>query len=471
MSKKRIYQSVDVNEIEATVLVVLLAAVSVVTGNDAMGCIIAIDVAKHKFFAGVANVSGELVRIIRFQHPTQTLIFLRLLQELKAAGVQPQVVMEPTGAYGDSIRGRCMDLELPVYMVSPKHTHDMAEVLDGVPSHHDAKATALIAKLHAMGRSHRYVPPTESRRQMRAIVARLMMYQNQLEPLYGQLEALLAKYWPEFGLLVEVREQRSGMALLEQFPGPKAVAEAESKALELLGRASHGALAMQKRREIIACASTSLGESMNTQERTLLSELAAEIRRLTGQCDRVEDELDVLVKQDPAAKRMAEVVGKALAAAILSYVGDPNGYKSTAAFEKACGLNLKIRSSGEHVGKLKITKRGPSEVRQLLYLAVLRLIQKDSVTRQWYEKREAYQGKLKKKAVIAVMRKLIKALWHVGRGAEFDSTKLFDTRRLQAENDASSASPAGTASSSNAGVRNKARKQHRPLSVPEVQAP
>ncbi len=34
------------------------------------------------------------------------------------------------------------------------------------------------------------------------------------------------------------------------------------------------------------------------------------------------------------------------------------------------------------------------------------------------------------RAAVALMRKLAKALFHVGRGAVFDSTKLFDTRRL-----------------------------------------
>jgi hypothetical protein len=38
---------------------------------------------------------------------------------------------------------------------------------------------------------------------------------------------------------------------------------------------------------------------------------------------------------------------------------------------------------------------------------------------------------LKIKAVVALMRKLARALWHVARGKSFDAAKLFDTRRLQ----------------------------------------
>jgi len=37
----------------------------------------------------------------------------------------------------------------PVFMVSGKRTHDAKEIFDGVPSLHDAKAAAIIARLQA----------------------------------------------------------------------------------------------------------------------------------------------------------------------------------------------------------------------------------------------------------------------------------------------------------------------------------
>ena len=60
----------------------------------------------------------------------------------------------------------------------------------------------------------------------------------------------------------------------------------------------------------------------------------------------------------------------------------------------------------------------------------LRFIKDDAVVKTWYQRKVARDGGVKKKAIIAIMRKLIQALWHVGRGAKFDSARLFDTRRL-----------------------------------------
>ena len=53
-----------------------------------------------------------------------------------------------------------------------------------------------------------------------------------------------------------------------------------------------------------------------------------------------------------------------------------------------------------------------------------------TIPRAWYRARESHQAKQSLKAVVALMRKLARALWHVGRGATFDPRKLFDTRRL-----------------------------------------
>jgi len=129
---------------------------------------------------------------------------------------------------------------------------------------------------------------------------------------------------------------------------------------------------------------------------------------------------------------MRAVVGKTTAAVLVAAVGDPQSYPSTAAYQKALGLNLKEKSSGKKQGALRITKRGPGVARLFLYLAALRLLQRDRVVRAWYAKKVARQGGIaKSKAVVAVMRKLSLALWHVARGSTFDSNKLFDVSRLR----------------------------------------
>jgi transposase len=147
--------------------------------------------------------------------------------------------------------------------------------------------------------------------------------------------------------------------------------------------------------------------------------------------------LKELSKSCAATMHLADTFGLITAVVLIAFVGDPSEYRCAAAYEKAMGLNLKERSSGKHKGKLKITKRGSPIARNYLYLAALRLIQTDPVVRVWYDLRA--KPKQKRIAVVALMRKLSRAMWHMSRGSVFDSTKLFDVRRLGLNEDRSNA--------------------------------
>jgi transposase len=435
MKKKHTYESVAVEAVDVAALVAAVVAACVLPGTlDAGGCIVALDVAKERFFAALSNARGDLVRILRFNHPKQTMAMLRLLLELKSKKLDVQVVLEPTGTYGDAVKHQCHRQGLPVYEVSPKRTHDMAEVLDGVPSMHDAKATVVLAQLHVMGKSRRWEPPSVKRRALRAALDRRVLYSEPLEQHYGRLEALLARYWPEFEHVIGVRQSRSWMSLLSRYPGPEAVAQSEEDAKASMRAAAKGSLSRDRIEEVIGVSRGSLGVPMTNDERVLLGDLVDEIQRLRRKVDDIDEQLAAYVESDRVMKLMSGVAGPAATVALMAYVGTPDQYASASAYEKACGLNLKVRSSGKDEGRLRITKRGPPRVRQLLYLAALRCCQSNETVRAWYQQRGGYKANVKMKAVVAVMRKLVRALWSMGHDREhpkaFDSHLLFDMRRL-----------------------------------------
>jgi transposase len=123
-------------------------------------------------------------------------------------------------------------------------------------------------------------------------------------------------------------------------------------------------------------------------------------------------------------------VGKATACVLRVSVGDPQDYHCGEAYRKAIGLNLKERSSGQHQGKLKITKRGPSLARRWLYFSAMRTIQQAPV-RSWYEAKRCKDKDHGKGALVAVMRKLALALHVVAtRGETFALERLLPGQPL-----------------------------------------
>jgi transposase len=181
---------------------------------------------------------------------------------------------------------------------------------------------------------------------------------------------------------------------------------------------------------VIASAKTSVGVPMVGLERDALMAIADDAYRAHRAFTTAKTKVDQLAATTPAAT-LAPVIGHTTAAAVFAEVGDARSFPCARAFLKAMGLNLKEKSSGTVHGQIKITKRGPSRVRQLLWLAIFRWIQKDPIANAWYQRKKQRDGGRASRAAVALMRKLAKGLYHVGRGGTFDSSKLFDTRRLQ----------------------------------------
>jgi transposase len=131
------------------------------------------------------------------------------------------------------------------------------------------------------------------------------------------------------------------------------------------------------------------------------------------------------------SESIAPAVGATTAAVLVTEVGDPCKFPSSRAYLKAYGLNLKEKSSGKYQGRLRITKNGSGRARQYLWLAVSRWRKKDAIVQAWYEAKVKRDGGSRARAVVALMRKLVKALFHIARGAQMDTQRLFDTTRLR----------------------------------------
>ena len=420
MTKKRRYKSISVNDKRVPALLESLPSGRVIVG---------IDIAKTRQFAALMSSDGTVHGILRWDHPVESPRFIELLREL-AAGAEVDTAMEPSSIYGDAIRSAILELGLPVFRVNPKRSHDAAEVYDGVPSLHDAKSATIVAKLHLDGASERWPEASERERGLRAALRVLTIYQKQFQKNRNRLESQLARHWPELPRVLGLGSVTL-LSVLIEFGTAEQVAARPEEARAFMRRAGGTMLKEAKITDVITQASTSFGVRPVEAEVEALQEIADEARRCQLAMNRAKKKVESLTDDEGPAREMRAVIGKTTAAVLVAAAGDPKDYRCSTAYQKSLGLNLKEKSSGKHQGALHISKRGSGVARHFLYLAVLRLLQKDPVVRAWYDKKVARQGgHLKSKAIIAIMRKLSRALWHVAHGAIFDSRKLFDVSRL-----------------------------------------
>jgi len=417
--KKRSYRKIPVKQFQLDAVTAAIPVGKVV---------LAIDVAKVDMVAAFADGRGEVVKIVAWKNPDENAELLALLRALQAAGYMVEAVMESSGTYGDVLRYQLEALDVPVFRVSGKRTHDASEVYDGVPSLHDAKCAAILAKLHVDDISARWLPATDDKRNLRAAVDLMDLHQERYLQLVHRLESWLARHWPELPALLDLTTA-SLLALIGRCGGPRDVAADPEAARRLLHGMSHGLMDQNKIDQVVDSASRSVGIPLLDRERDTLMAVASEAGRSLRAFTAAKTQLEKLSLQT-YAQRMAPTVGKTTAAIMATFVGDPALFPSAAAYAKACGLNLKEKSSGTLKGHLKITKRGPGRARQFLWLAVCRWIRTDAAARAWFERKVARDAGKKSKALVALMRKLALALFHIGRGDPYEPARLFDLERL-----------------------------------------
>lgn len=400
--------------------------------------VFAVDIGKSVPFAAVVSEKGEVLITVKWNQPSQTREVVEWLGKLEAKKVE--VAMEPSGTYGDALRGLLLLGGYEVYRVSPKRVHDAAEVYDGVPSRHDAKSAAIIAKLHLEGGSEPWPLRPEQDRELRAAVQLMDLHQEQFGRALGRLEALLARHFPELCELLELGSATQ-RALLEAFGSASEIARRAEEARALMRKVGGHLLGQDKIEAVLQAARQSSGLEPVAGERELLRLLCAELGHQRLEAQRAERRVLKLCEGDETLVSMSTVVGKSSAAGIQAGVGAPKRYAHARQFLKAIGINLKENSSGTaKKGGLHITKRGNSMARRLLFLAALRKVKDDPLVRGWYELRVHREGGSKIKALVAVMRKLASALWHIGvHGGAFDARRLFNVPPLQLQASAAAA--------------------------------
>jgi transposase len=415
MSKSKPYSALAVNHVLLEQLLRDRAGLDLLVGFD---------IGKFEILAVPRWANGDFGRPWRVKNPAQIPELIRLLLSL-GQGRRLQLALEPSGTYGDALRQALHDKSLEVLRVSPKAAHDYAEIFDGVPSQHDGKDAAVVAELAAMGKAKVWAY------QARALWEQELAYwvdwleaQRQLLVLWsGRLEGLLARHWPEATRVLKLT-RATLLQALAHYGGPQALA-ADSQAEAKLAQWGGSHLAADKLRQLVEAAVGSVGVRQGEVDKRRLAECAACAVQAQRQMRRGRRELAALVGGHEELQAQAAVVGSATACVLWASVGDPREYECGQAYRKAMGLNLTEYSSGTKKGETHISKRGNPQTRRWLYLAALRLVKRAGV-RDWYQAKKSRDRQQAKRALVAVMRKLVLALYQVGaRGATFEAGRLF----------------------------------------------
>lgn len=393
--------------------------------------VIGVDSGKVKHFAALRLADGMIVKVVDFSNDRAG--FERLAQEVKAWCEKLKVAkvvlgIEPTGHYWQPLAYWWEDNQGPVVLVNPMHTNRTKELEDNSPLKSDPKDAEVISRLVAEGKFLECHLPRGIFATLRNMVMQRSRCQKQEGRLINQLEQSVGRIFPEIERAFSSFKTKSSRELLLRYADPAELSQVSVQELAaMLRKWSSGQLGEDRAEKIIELARESIGicegkGAINAEVRWLIGQIkAAEDDRRV-----VEEEIKKSLKDTPGAAVLLTIpdFGAMTVASMLANTGDLANYQHPDQVIKLAGLNLYEISSGQHRGRVRITKRGRQHLRKILYMAALRASRKCGSLHYYYQTLVG-KGLSRTAALVAVMRKLLRiSATLVKRSERFDHNKL-----------------------------------------------
>ena len=138
-----------------------------------------------------------------------------------------------------------------------------------------------------------------------------------------------------------------------------------------------------------------------------------ELERLREHQDQLHKKLKALAKEDERVQLLQTIpgVGRKTAEVVVAYIDDPHRFKNARQVSSYAGLVPRRYQSGEMDRSGRINKRGPKLLRGALVEAAWMMLRYNPWARSVYDRLCSRQKTRKKKAIVAVARKLFVRCW------------------------------------------------------------
>ena len=401
--------------------------------------LVTIDLAKGKNYGYIRCPDGTEVEPFAFTNNRKGFNkFYNLIDTLREQKQMSKVVIgfESTGPYGEPVTHFLRDKDVELVQVNPVHTKKIKEVCDNSPGKTDKKDPKVIADLIELNRVLKVVVPEGVSAELRRLTHSRERYDKAKTSFLNQLYDLVFLIFPEFGQTFKDIKTKTAQYLLSHYLTPQEIVQLGVDQLgTIVRKVSRGKFGREKAEKLFEAAQQTVGiqegQTSIVKEIKNLLQAICQQQKFISDCER--DISENLAKISWSHNLISiKGLGKITIATVIGEVADFNHFKTRPELEKFAGLDLFEISSGEHQGQRRISKRGRSLLRKVLYFASLNVVRKGGI---FHYKYQSYldRGMLKKKALIAIARKLLRVIFALVRDhKEFDENHFTSTQIKEA---------------------------------------
>jgi len=325
---------------------------------------------------------------------------------------------ESTGPYAEPLVHYLAKKQVKIVQVNPMHTKKMKEVNDNSPLKTDDKDPGVIADIIRLGRALTIVVPEGDAASLRRLNNARERHVGEQTALLNQLQQLVFLIFPEFKTVLKNMKSKTAQYILKRYTTAERIGTLSKEALgEEMRKQSMGKFGIKEAESLIGLARETVGikEGLGgifLDIRHILMQLEAEGRFLSE----IEVKMRATLERIPCSVRLLSIKGLGIVsvAGLIGEVGDFSKFSTQSEIMKLAGLDLYEISSGRRKGQRRISKRGRSLLRKILFYAAIQMIRKNGIMYEYYA-RLTGRGMERMKALIAVSRKLLRIIHAIVR--------------------------------------------------------
>ena len=325
---------------------------------------------------------------------------------------------ESTGPYGEPFLHYLVKKDVKMVQVNPMHTKRVKEINDNSPLKTDDKDPRVIADIIKLGRALSVVIPEGDAAYLRRLNNSRERHVRERTALVNQLQQLVFLLFPEFKTVMKDIKCKTPLYILKTYSTPEAISVLEKHDLgeemrkQSMGKFNerHADMLINLSRNTIGIREGVLGLSMDIRH------ILIQLEMLKDLISEIEGEMEMALERIPYSSKLLSIKGLGVVsvAGIIGEIGDFKKFQTRGEIMKLAGLDLYEISSGKMKGRRRISKRGRSLIRKILYYVAIQTIRKNGIMHDYY-KRLTDRGMKRMKALVAVSRKLLGIIYAIVR--------------------------------------------------------
>ncbi len=325
---------------------------------------------------------------------------------------------ESTGPYAEPLAHYLMNKPVKIVQVNPMHTKRMKEVNDNSPLKTDDKNPRVIADIIRLGHALTVIVPEGDAAYLRRLNNARERHIGERTALLNQLQQLVFLIFPEFKTVMKDIKVKTAIHVLKKYTTPDAVGKLN---IELLGeemrKKSYGRFGIKNAESLINHANNTVGIKEGIKGLALdIRHILMQLEIIDGFIAEIESEMEAVLEKIPYSPKLLSIKGLGIVsvAGIIGEVGDFMKFGTQSEIMKLAGLDLYEISSGKRRGERRISKRGRSLLRKILYYAAIQTIRKNGIMCEYYA--HLITGGMKRMmALVAIARKLLRIIYAIVR--------------------------------------------------------